>query len=72
MAWLSTEHAELVFDVPLALFLGQLAIFSKMGGGFGGGGLGTGGVLRLVGTLVLVVLLLGFTLGVRRGGGGVG
>jgi len=65
MARLSAKHAELVLDAPLALFLGQLAIFSKMGGGFRGGGLGAGGVLCLVGALVLVVLLLGFTLGVR-------
>jgi len=69
MAWLSAEHAELVLDAPLALFLGQLSIFSKMGGGFGGGGLGAGGALRLVGALILVVLLLGFTLGVGGGGG---
>jgi len=69
MAWLPAEHAELVLDAPLALFLGQLSIFSKMGGGFGGGGLGAGGALRFVGALVLVVLLLGFTLGVGGGGG---
>ena len=70
MAGLSAEHAELVLDAPLALFLGQLSIFSKMGRGFGGGRVGTGGALRLVRALVLVVLLLGFTLGV--GGGRVG
>jgi len=31
MAWLPAEHAELVLDALLALFLGQLSIFSKMG-----------------------------------------
>jgi len=77
MAGLSAEHAELVLDAPLALFLSQLAILSKMGRGFGGGGLGAGGALQLVGALVLVVLLLGFSLGVGQGrggafGGGVG
>ena len=73
MAGLAAEHAEFLFDAPLALFFSQLAILPKMGRGIGGGGLRSAGgagrtLVLVVGALALVILLLGLALGVGRAG----
>ena len=77
MTRLATEHAELILDVPLALFFSQFAILPKMGRGIRGGGLrsarGAGRTLvPVVGALALVILLLGLALRVGRAGRALG
>ena len=77
MTRLATEHAEPFLDASLALFFSQFSILSKMGRGIRGGGLRSAGgagrtLVPVVRALALVVLLLGFALGVGGAGRALG
>ena len=68
MSCFATEEAEILFEMTSAFFIGELAVFAKVGGEFRGPLQSTRGV-QGVGLGVQVLLVIGRQVGVGSGTG---